>query len=293
MRVFLVVACSLVLVAPLGAQPKKGKEPPAPLTARTILTNLQLAVDSDPYMKPMKFSEFLALARDHLAGHNLVVNVVLDEEAFREDNPELNNILDTEIKLRGLPSKTTVQLVLRQALKQIPVRAAMVIRGGRVDIVPATRTTKEYLLNQTFHADFSDRKLDAAMEELSELTGVSIVMDARAKQKAQTTVTAKFRDDVALQDAVRMLAEMAELKIVYLVTGIYITTPDHAQAMQRELKKLYEPAPMPTPVFGIPGMGGVGPGVAPDPNMGVGPNESPLAPPLPPPLKKRMEAAAQ
>ena len=83
-------------------------------------------------------------------------------------------------------------------------------------------------------------------------------MDARIKQKAQTPVTARFRNDVALQDAVRMLTDMAELKIVYLVTGMYVTTPEHAQVMQKELKQLYgSPSAPPLPPASVEGEGRV------------------------------------
>ena len=118
---------------------------------------------------------------------------------------------------------------------------------------------------------------------------MSIVLDPRAKEKVKTAVTARFNDDVAMQDALRMLTEMAELKIVYLVTGMYITTPEHARAMQKELKDLYEPK-MPAGGFGMPGGG------LPDPNLfqGFDPSISPLSPPLPPPglRGRRLEAAA-
>ena len=97
-------------------------------------------------------------------------------------------------------------------------------------------------------------------------------------------VSARFRDDVALQDAVRMLTDMAELKIVYLVTGLYVTTPEHAKVMQKELKAIYEgSAPTNSPF--MPNAG-----VPPDPT--IAPLESPLAPPLPPSKARRLEAAA-
>ena len=131
---------------------------------------------------------------------------------------------------------------------------------------------------------------DLALEELSDLTGVSLVLDARANEKVQTTVTARFNDDVALQDAVRMLTDMADLKIVYLPTSMYITTPERAKVMQKELKNLYEPKAPANPFGGtFPG------GPLPDPNLNapspLAPS-SPLAPPLPPlRAPKRLEAA--
>ena len=282
MRVCLTLAVFLfgLIAAPLAAQPKTDKTKP---TSRAILSNLQLEVASGNFANTMKFSEVLALLRENLSDVGKEVLFAVDEEGFKDEAPDAPNVLEAEIRLKNLPAKTTVMHMLRHVVKQLPVKSAFVIRAGKIEIVPLARTTKEYMFNQTFHVDFSDRKLDAALEELSELTGVSIVMDARAKQKAATTVTARFHDDVALQDAVRMLTDMAELKIVYLVTGMYITTPEHAKEMQKELKALYEPKVTPFGGVGIPG----GPGGPPDPNMFLEPSISPLAPPLPPPMMKR------
>ena len=282
---------ALAAVAPVSAQAKGDKEKAAAMpTSRAILSSLQVEVASRDFTQTTKFNELLDLARDTLKSSGREVIFAVDDEAFREESNDVPVPSDALIHLKNLPAKTTINHMLRQALKQLPVKSAFVVRAGRVDIVPLSRTSKEYMLNQTFYVDFKDRPLTLALEEISDLTGVSIVIDARAKQKAQSPVTARFHDDVALQDAVRMLTEMAELKIVYLVTGIYITTPEHANVMQKELKQLYEgPQTVPGGPLGgpsIPGGGGFGaPPYFP-------PDLSPLAPPLPPARKQRLEAVA-
>jgi hypothetical protein len=274
----------LIAVTPLHAQGKKEK--PA-ATSRTILKSMQLEVPTEGLTDPMKFGKFLELTREILRAFNAEVTFQVDDEAYREvSSPDTPNVFDTEIRLRNLPAKANATLLLRQALKQLPTKSAFVVRAGRVEIVPFVRTAKEYMLNQTFHVDFSERRLDQTLEELSELTGVSIVLDGRTKQKAQTPVTARFHDDVALQDAVRMLTDMAELKIVYLVTGIYVTTPEHAAVMQKELLKAYG---YPDPGAAPAGVGPFGPLMGPGPNLPS--DTSPLMPPLPPRMKQ-MEGAA-
>ncbi len=282
---FGLILIALMASTSIPAQTKKDKDKPAiATTSRAILTNLQTEVDAAPFREPMKFSEFLALARDVLQSQKKDVTVLVDDEAYREERNDLD-FSEHEIRLRNLPAKTSIHQLLRLALKQLPTKSAFVVRAGKVEIVPYARTSKEYLLNQTFHADFKEQRLDMALEDLSELTGVSIVVDGRAKQKVQTAVTARFHDDVALQDAVRMLTDMAELKIVYLVTGMYVTTPEHATVMQKELWKAYgvpEPGKAPEPVGpgGFPGM------IAPTPI-----EYPPLFPPLPPQRASREPAA--
>jgi hypothetical protein len=289
----------LAVAAPASAQPKKDKEKPATVqTSREILSSLQVEVDTANLKnESLKLAEWLDVIRDALQkkGREIAFNV--DEETYRDESPDAPKILEAQVTFKSLPPKTTVSLLLRRALNQLPIPSTFIVRAGRVDIVPQSRATKAYMLNQTFHVDFKDRPLSAALEELSELTGVSLVMDARVnvKEKAQTPVTARFHDDVALQDAVRMLTDMAELKIVYLVTGLYVTTPEHAAAMQKELKQIYEtPANIPAGFGPAPPGGGMGvpPGGGPTPQMQIIPSApSPLAPPLPPSRQPREQAA--
>src|SRR5262249_39846177 len=191
--------------------------------------------------------------------------------AFKDEGFD---IYEGQVRLTAAPGQMSVGNLLRAAFSELGgPEATLLLRRGLVEITTRAAAGKEHTLNQTFFADFNARPLEDAIEELSELTGVSIVIDARVKEKAKTPVTARFRNDVAMQDAVRMLAEMSELKVVHLVTGLFITTPAQAQVLQKELKQLYEPSLPP----GVP---------APE----MSPEGSPLAPPLPP--QRRREAAA-
>ena len=162
-----------LLCTPMAIHAQDKKDAVATGPSRTVLANLQHEMKSSTFADPMKFSEFLSL---------LSVTFVVDEEAFREEYPDAKDLLNQEIHLRNLPAKATGQLVLRHAVKQLPVKSAYVIRAGKVEIVPHARTAKEHMLNQTFHADFRERRLDQALEELSDLTGVSIVVDAARSQ---------------------------------------------------------------------------------------------------------------
>src|SRR5258708_2191757 len=112
MRAFLVVSvilAALLVAAPVQGQAKKEKETPAPATtSRAILAKLQLQVTTDEYARHMKFSDLLEIARGELKG---AVTFLVDEEAYREENAEA--VLDMEIRLRGLPARTTVNQLLR------------------------------------------------------------------------------------------------------------------------------------------------------------------------------------
>jgi hypothetical protein len=276
MRHCLTVAIVLLTLstAPcLSAQgDKPGKKPATAPTAREILASLQTEIPTADLKKQAPSLGDLLQKRipDALKLDDREITFSVDDAAYREEVPELASIQESELRnLQNLPPRMTINQLLRHVLKQLPVPSAFVVRAGRVDIVPLSHTSKDHMLNQTFYVEFKDRPLAQALDELSELTGVSIVVDARAKERAQTPVSARFHDDVALQDAVRMLTDMSELKLVYLVTGIYVTTPERSTVMQKELKQLYE-----------------GPEPAPGQAPLLDPLSSPLVPPLPPRLRK-------
>ncbi len=273
------------------AQPKETKA----VNSTAILAALQTEVPVKPFAGPIKFKEFLEQLSKQLPKGN-AVTIAVDEQAFRDENPDGPDPFELEVRVRSLSAKMSALNLLREAIKSLPKKAALIVRAGKVEIVPYERTSREFMFNQTFNVDFKDRSLVAALEDLSELTGVSIVLDARTKAKAQTPVSARFRDDVALQDAVRMLADMADLKMVYLVTGIYITTPEHALEMQKELKRLYEgqnlaPPAQACPNPGMVGMAGMVGIMGGGPPQNLEQPQSPLAPPLPPRMKPK-EAGA-
>jgi hypothetical protein len=78
------------------------------------------------------------------------------------------------------------------------------------------------------YAIFEKRPLEDALRELSELTDVSVVLDAsRAKETARLPVTATFKN-VAVDTAVRLLADLAELKMVRVDNVLYVTTAENA-----------------------------------------------------------------
>jgi len=259
-----------------GGQPDKGAKSDVKKT-KDVLRVLRIDLETRDFENPMTFRDFLGLIRDKLAAKQETLPILVDARAFKEDGLE---IYDAQVRLTAAPGQMSVGNIFRAAFSELGgPEATLLLRRGLVEITTRAAAGKEHTLNQTFFADFNARALEDALEELSELTGVSIVVDARVKEKAKTPVTARFRNDVAMQDAVRMLAEMSELKMVHLVTGLFITTPAQAQALQKELKQLYEPS-LPA---GVPGA----PVVVPP-----SPEGSPLAPPLPPQRRRDPGAAA-
>src|SRR5262249_29502740 len=196
---------------------------------------LKVELEMKEFQQAMPFKEFLTLLQERTAIG--VFPIQLDTRAFKEPPWEVE-VLEAEVKLPPFPRRMTVEQAVRQAIKQLPAPAALIFRGGQVEITTQDKAAREHLLNQTFFAEFDQRPLDQVLEDVCELTGVTVILDGRAKEKAKSPVTARFRNDVAAQDAVRMLAEMAELKLVHLPSGLYVTTPTHAQTFGKELRDI-------------------------------------------------------
>ena len=79
--------------------------------------------------------------------------------------------------------------------------------------------------------EFDNVPLSDALRELASATDYTIVLDARAGDKSKLPVTASLIN-VPLDTAVRMLADMAELKPVLLNSAIYVTTEKRADRFQ-------------------------------------------------------------
>jgi RNA polymerase sigma factor (sigma-70 family) len=105
----------------------------------------------------------------------------------------------------------------------------------------------------------ADKKpLAEILSDLRKQTGANIVFDPRCdasdKKKAPLTITLS---DVRLYDALHVVADMAELKMVYAGNIYYVTTPENA--------KTFYPSAAPRPSHPMPLGGGLGGGNPPPP----------------------------
>jgi hypothetical protein len=80
-------------------------------------------------------------------------------------------------------------------------------------------------------ADFERRPLIEALQELAEPAAINVVVDPRVGDKGKTPVTATF-NNVCVDTAVELLADMAELKVVQLDRVFYLTTKENAKAFE-------------------------------------------------------------
>jgi hypothetical protein len=147
------------------------------------------------------------------------------------------SIVDGELpaKVPATARRLPVRTFLRMILEQEDLDATFLIRNGMVEIVTAKQTTPACLLQSKVTGAFYRETLEDVLQELSFQTGATLVLDCRAGDLAKTPIRAMFRNDVTLEAALCMVTEMAQLKMVVLPGGIFITTPAHANCMQKDM----------------------------------------------------------
>jgi hypothetical protein len=168
------------------------------------------------------------------------LTIFVNTEAFKAANVEM--IEDTPVKLPkmlGVNLGTVLQLLTDQ------VHGTFLIRPDSIEIVPFERARPEFwqekrTLAPTVNAEFAGRALDEALQELSDSSGISVVLDGRAKKKAKVCVTARL-NNVSIDTAVLILADMADLRLVVLDNVLYVTTKGNALQVkgwhERQCKK--------------------------------------------------------
>lgn len=221
---------------------------PGELTARDILRALQAPIDMKDFQNPMTLKEVLGLfyektADAGLLGRGVGLPVLINQQAFKEQSPEIGDILESPVKFPPYPKRMSLAVALQLALSQAQAAdTTFLIKRGAIEILPAERATLDLLLQQKVLGNFEGKFLSTAMEELAEYSGVSIQVDRRLLDKANVQVTGMFRNDVSLRDVLIVLTESAGVKMVKLPTAIFVTTPENAAALREELSR---PRPKP------------------------------------------------
>jgi hypothetical protein len=220
--------------------PKQGKDQekvrPAH-TTRELLTKLarpvsfEKGIDANTQLKDAL--EFVSEQFD--------VQIIVNPTAFREVG--VNEIESQPVRM---PRILNVRLsaLLRLVLGQ--VNATYVVLPEYVEIIPMPAAGPgEAPAFPPVYAVFEKRPLEQALRELSELTDVTILLDtSRANELAQAPMSAAIKK-IPVDAAVRLLADMAGLKMVQADKVLYVTTRENADGLQKELRREKPKTPPP------------------------------------------------
>jgi len=185
--------------------------------------------------QPTSLKEALGWLVDQMAQRGIELVILVDVDAFKAAAPDAPDVYDTQIRFPPHPKQITLANFLRFALTRVVTGdATFVLYGDRIEITTFEQASAEGRLQQPIFATFENVKLSQALRELSELTGTTIVLDKRVGDKEDRLVSATFLNEVSLGGALRVLTEMADLKVVLLEGTLFVTTPAHAKTLREE-----------------------------------------------------------
>ncbi len=117
-------------------------------------------------------------------------------------------------------------------------------------------------LRQLVNIDVEGKSLADALRGLADETGANVVIDPRAKKTAEEKITLKI-DDVPLESAVRLAADVGGLAVIRMSNVLFVTTEARADKLRADADRPVGPTPG-NPIFGLDGgVGGFGGAIPP------------------------------
>jgi hypothetical protein len=124
-------------------------------------------------------------------------------------------------------------------LKNVKVRAALraILAPYNLGFAPVGDavivTTDDMAMVQHVNVDLDKVEFAAALKQIARETGVNLVLDGRVSKEASAKVSMQT-EDVPLETAVRLLAEMAGLKPVRVGNVLFVTGKANATEMRND-----------------------------------------------------------
>jgi hypothetical protein len=185
------------------------------------------------------------------------------------DTHKINFVLDrTAVATMGIDpmngnpvSLDLTNVKLRTALRSLlaPLHLTYAIIGDTV-VITTEEAAVSRQLRQRVSIDLDRTALAPALKQLARETATNLLVDPRVGKEAETPITLQI-DDVPLETAVRLMAEMAGLKPARLGNVLLVTSKANAAELRAEpelVPPLKPAAPedvgVPVPVPGVPGV---------------------------------------
>jgi RNA polymerase sigma factor (sigma-70 family) len=226
--------------------------PPAPapqeprMSAEKLVAKLNEPVNIDKEIDNTPLKDVLGLLSD-MYGVRFIVNV----QAFDRDNAN-RTVEDSPVRLVKMPGvslRTLLRYVLGQVqghalvrndhLEVAPLNEAMTVAYGK----PAGRVSDLRLAAQLgaplVNIAFDRQPLERALADIADQSDRNVVLDARVTDRDKMVVSARLLNAPA-DTAVRVLAELVNLKSVPLDNVFIVTTREHAAELQAEEAKTAE-----------------------------------------------------
>jgi RNA polymerase sigma factor (sigma-70 family) len=187
------------------------------------------------------------------------VTFVVNERAFRAEN--LINPLETDKDIRrskiasiSIPPfrgrlRTVLQTILDHVETTSPHLTIMfLVRKDHIEITTSTFVRMELGFRNErpipplVWDSFEETDLAWILPRLAETSGYNIMADPKAGEKLHTRITMQL-NNVPVDTAVRLMANMAGLSVVRLDNVFYVTTAENAKQLREEQAKINADTP--------------------------------------------------
>lgn len=288
------LAAAVLAAAPAVAQ--AAPAPAAPAKDNSPIEKIRKALDEvgDMNYQNKSLNEVI---NDLKAKHiQVIIDPMVYQFGFNPHQPTITVSLK-QVKLKD---------GLQTALAPFNLKCGLIKEGLFISTEEGVITRQ---LRQRVSVDCDGTAFAAAVKQLAADYGVNIIVDPRLGEKASKAITIKL-EDVPLESAIRLMAEVADLGTVRMGNVLFITTlerveklrPDSDGPTRSNNNQIFPfpvqidppdgPVPFPggPPVIGVPGVilpapggGGVGGGEAvPPPPAAPQPAPAPAAPAVQP-----------
>jgi hypothetical protein len=166
------------------------------------------------------------------------VRIIVDHKAFAGDL-QVKNIGSQPVQLppqKDIAFGDVLDLILQQ------VKGGFLVQSGQIVVTTAIRSNPMRWKKEGFDrrkvptvdAAFDKRPFDEALLELSNVSGIWVVLDEDIKgRRARFEVTAKFKG-VPIDTAVQDLCGPAKLRCIAMENGLYVTTQAQAKVWEQK-----------------------------------------------------------
>jgi hypothetical protein len=219
--------------APTAAQTKTTADRAQEMRWKLAKPGLNLEKGVDPNTKFQDAVDFFS----EKAG----VLILVDTEAFKTDL-QIDNVGEQTIwlpKMSGLRLSTMLAKLTAKIGGTYLVLPEHILITTPVRANPLAWADSNFSPEPTVDVEINKWPLETALAEMSDLTGINIVLDARPGEKGRATVSAKF-NNAPVGTAVRLLADMANMDAVALNGALYVTTRENAVRLREETKSMHK-----------------------------------------------------
>lgn len=115
--------------------------------ANSLSRMLEEVIDMKDFENPMTLKEALGLFYEKFAAKNKELAILVDQQAFKAENPEVGDILESPVKFPPYPKKMAVGTALKLALSQAQTdNATYLIRRSFIEITTNDRALKDRVI---------------------------------------------------------------------------------------------------------------------------------------------------